>query len=234
MEELIPPIRERLPERIASQLKSLILFKKINVHEKLPPERAFAKMFKVSRVVIRQAFTLLEQSGFVEIRPGPKGGAFITHNLYKPLMAHMSDLFKEGSLTLHHFSEVRKAIECYVIREVAAKASESDINRIEVILRNMGNCLEDPRKLREFNSDFHITLADISGNPLAKSILQSTFGLLGTLWDTFYPEKLQDVRFLKETHRRHERIVEALKASDIELCEKLVAIDADALKDLKY
>ncbi|MBW1723124.1 MAG: FadR family transcriptional regulator [Deltaproteobacteria bacterium] len=232
-EAFSPPKRKRLPEMVASQIKDLILQNEIKENEKLPPERTLADLFKVSRVVVRQALAHLEQSGFVKIRPGPKGGAFVSLRLHKPLADLMSDLFREGSLTLHHFSEVRKAIESCVIREVVLKAEKADIKRLEEIHERMAEHLDDPARLREFNTSFHVALADISGNPLAKSIIWSIFELLETLWDTHHPGKNQDPDFIRQTHARHGRIIEALKARDLPLCEELISRDAEVTRELR-
>ena len=44
--------------------------------ERLPPERAFADQFGVSRGTVRDALRRLEEGGFVEKRPG--SGTYVT------------------------------------------------------------------------------------------------------------------------------------------------------------
>ncbi|MGD8741085.1 MAG: GntR family transcriptional regulator, partial [Desulfobacterales bacterium] len=73
------PIRQfRFSQQVLSQLKESILIGKFKSGEKLPSERELTEEFQVSRGVIREAIRILEITGFVVLRQGPTGGAFVT------------------------------------------------------------------------------------------------------------------------------------------------------------
>ena len=52
------PVKERLTDQIARQIKKLIYSKNIEVGQKLPTERDLAGILNVSRVVVREALFL--------------------------------------------------------------------------------------------------------------------------------------------------------------------------------
>lgn len=225
---LIPPKRERLPEAVASQIRTLIFSNNLEAGQKLPSERELANQLEVSRVVVREALRSLEQSGLIEIRPGSMGGAFVTYSLYKPFFTSIYELFHEGKLTLHHFFEVREAIECYSIRLAVERVTTADISRLETINRKLIDDIANKTKLRENNMAFHLAVADISGNPLIKIMVQSLIELLNTL----LPESRQPSEFIENTYQRHEAIIQALREGNGEECEKLMAIDTEHTKKL--
>lgn len=230
---LTPPKRERLPDTIAAQLRALIVSKKIKVGDKLPTERELAESLLVSRVVIKQALRVLEQSGFVEIKPGSRGGAFVTYNFYKPFFTAIQDLFHEGSLNLNHFYEARMAIETCSIRLAADKITRKDIENLHALNEKIIAEIEIPSKLHENNMAFHLAIAEISANPLIKYMVQSLLELLSVVWDTHYPGATQTPQFIKDVYSRHQELIEALVKKDKELCEKLITQDTEFTKNLK-
>jgi len=227
---LTPPKKERLPDTIASQIKTLIFSNNVEEGQKLPSERDLADQLEVSRVVVRDALRSLEQSGLIEIRPGSSGGAFVTYDLYKPFYNSIYDLFREGKLTLHHFYEVREAIEGYSIKLAEKRVTTEDLHRLQIMNKRLIDDIADKTKLRENNMAFHLAIADISGNPLIKMMVQSLIELLNTL----YPESGQSSEYIRNTYQRHEAIIQALKERNGEQCEKLMAIDTEYTKKLVF
>jgi DNA-binding FadR family transcriptional regulator len=72
------PVRStRLFEEICDQIRGQLSLGKIGPGDKLPAERDLADQFGVSRSAVREALRTLEVSGLIELRKGPKGGAFM-------------------------------------------------------------------------------------------------------------------------------------------------------------
>ena len=231
-EHLVPPRRERLPDIIASQIKKLIISKKISEGEKLPSERELSDQLRVSRVVIKQALMSLEQSGFVKIKRGPKGGAFVIDHKYKPFSDHIRDLHREGELTLDHFFEARRIIAAFSVKLAAEKANEADIKILEDINGKLLEDIRDPGELWKQTRAFHIAIADIAGNPLIKSMVQSLLDNFITFWKINHPafNESEVLSFKKDTYRLHKQIIEAIKDRDIKKCEELIVQDPRRMK----
>ncbi len=225
---LVPLKREKLYEGVMVRVKGLISTSELRVGDRLPSERELAQRLKVSRVVVREALRSLEQSGFIEVRSGSRGGAFVTHNLHKPLADSAHHLFQHGNLTLQHFFEARRAIECASVRLAAARATPRQIRRLKAINRRLLADLSDTARLRRRNAAFHAAVADISGNPLITLLVQALLDLL----DTILPQPAQSVAFARNTFERHEAIIAAMEKRDVGLCERLMAADAEFTRRL--
>jgi GntR family transcriptional repressor for pyruvate dehydrogenase complex len=65
-----PPLRRRIHEDVAAQLRDAILDGRFAPGEKLPPERELAEEFRVNRTSIREAIKVLEGLGLVSVRQG--------------------------------------------------------------------------------------------------------------------------------------------------------------------
>lgn len=225
-----PVTRENLNEKIISQIKTLILSKGIRVGEKLPSERELTRYFGVSRAVVREAIKSLEQSGLVEIRTGATGGAFIAGNHHLPLMHVSRDLLTSGQLTLSHFYEARRTIECSAVRLAVARATDKEIENLDAI--NALLCCDeaDPAEQGDANQAFHIAIAKMSGNPLIELIVQSIATLLNSMmnnWPETRTKKSMIVMF-----GRHKAITDAIRSRNADLCDHLMAMDVEHTKNL--
>ncbi|MEW6663965.1 MAG: FadR/GntR family transcriptional regulator [Thermodesulfobacteriota bacterium] len=226
--DLTPIRKTRLNEEVVTRIKRLIYSKELKVGEKLPSERDLAARLKVSRVVVREALRSLEQSGLIEIRPGLAGGAFVVYNLQKPLFDCVYDLFSGGSLTLSHFTEARRAIECFAIRRAVENATDESIERLHQINESMVADFDRERFVAQ-NLLFHTTIAELSENPLLSLLVQALFDLLKRL----RPDFVQRAKFMRETHKRHKAIIEALRQKNASLCEELMALDVAHTRKLR-
>lgn len=67
----------RISGRIADEIKKRIATGALRTGDRLPPERTMGARHHVSRVSVREAYRVLQDSGFVAVRRGSAGGAFI-------------------------------------------------------------------------------------------------------------------------------------------------------------
>ena len=65
-----PPVRRRIHESVAEQLRDAILDGRFACGQKLPPERELAAEFEVNRTSVREAIKVLEGLGLVSVRQG--------------------------------------------------------------------------------------------------------------------------------------------------------------------
>lgn len=125
------PIKQfRISEEVLSQLKESILLGKFKSGEKLPSERELTDEFQVSRGVIREAIRALEITGFVELRQGPTGGAFITDLSFDHVGNAFLDLFLANKVSIPELADVRYYLEPEVARLAALNATGEDKKRL--------------------------------------------------------------------------------------------------------
>lgn len=65
-----PPVRQRVADHVFETLAKAILAERFTPGEPLPTQRALAKQFNISALVVRQAIHRLEELGLVRVRQG--------------------------------------------------------------------------------------------------------------------------------------------------------------------
>jgi DNA-binding FadR family transcriptional regulator len=219
---LTPINRDSLKDRIVSQIKNLMFSNKIQVGQRLPAERDLANRFKVSRVVVREALKSLQQSGLVEIRTGGAGGAYAVSDFHIPFFYAVHDLMNAGQLSENHFWEFGEIIECTGARLAAKNATSEDVERLVYLNSKLISDTNDPYDLLQTNREFHLAIAQISGNPLIRLTVHSLFKMHDILSNgTDFPAGLS-----KGIFERHESIIKAIMEKDDVLAEQLMAADA--------
>ncbi|MGD9046330.1 MAG: FadR/GntR family transcriptional regulator [Desulfobacterales bacterium] len=123
--------QSRVSEAVLAQLKEAILLGHFKSGEKLPSERELTEEFQVSRGVIREAIRALEITGFVVLRQGPTGGAFVTNLSFDHVGNAFLDLFLANKVSIPELAHVRYYVEPEVARLAALNATEEDKKRLE-------------------------------------------------------------------------------------------------------
>ena len=119
MTQFKPIKTSRVSEDVLLQLKEAILLGAYKSGDKLPSERELTLQFQVSRGVVREAVRALELSGFVEMRQGPAGGAFVTDLSFNQVGNAFLDLFLANKVSMAEVAEVRTHVEPKVARLAA-------------------------------------------------------------------------------------------------------------------
>ena len=152
-----------LSKVVMLQIKNAILTGQLEFQEKMPPEREMASGFNVSRNIVREALRALEMAGYLEIRQGPKGGAFVSELTPDRLSDGFLDFYLAEKLTIEELNDVRLQIEPEVAR-LAAKNINSELARLlqtSVDNEHMADAMDERIKSM---TKFHLVLAKMSGN----------------------------------------------------------------------
>ena len=228
-ESTVSPLsRDKLPELVVAQIKELIFSNSITVGQKLPSERDLAEQFQISRTMVREGLNSLEHSGLVEIRRGRSAGAYVVNNFHKPLYDSTVNMMKSGKINIQHFIDARKAIECYGLRQTIGKITEQDLKRLEGDNDEFFKQYDRRLEAMDANARFHLTLSELSGNPLLTMMLRS-------LLDLMAEKDFQSVagpRFRMKAHKMHVEVLEALRQTNWNLAEQLLAKNIDQTKEL--
>jgi GntR family transcriptional regulator, transcriptional repressor for pyruvate dehydrogenase complex len=172
------PIKtSRVFEDVLIQLKEAILLGAYQSGDKLPSERELTLQFQVSRGVVREAIRALELSGFVVMRQGPAGGAFVTDLSFNQVGNAFLDLFLSNKVSMAEVAEVRSHVEPKVAQLAARHITPAyqrqlqDVEKEEFI---PPVSYEDRiHKLTEV----HRVLAQICGNHFFEAIVRSMLKL---------------------------------------------------------
>ena len=144
--------------------------------ERLASERKMAEQIGISRVTLREALSVLEAEGFVTIRRGAAGGAFVaTEEDLREIMLHQ--YAAEPALALR-IEEYRAYAEPEAARLAAIRRSPADLKRIDAAINGLADAAS-PGEIRQHEAAFHLSVAQASGNPFfASSIEDALAGLV--------------------------------------------------------
>ncbi|WP_319525716.1 FadR/GntR family transcriptional regulator [uncultured Desulfosarcina sp.] len=168
-------------QEVADKIETLITDGSILPGERLPAERKLAIRLQVSRSSVREALRILVQKGFIEIRRGVTGGAFVKTTSFKRHSESLESLLQFNRLSLDQIAEFRNQIESGVTILAAAKANSDDLRMLNSRLERVRSLLARGRagidQFIEADKAVHLCIANIAGNPLFAQALKATMGL---------------------------------------------------------
>ena len=155
---------ERLADKVSKQLKEEIFSGRRSPGERLPSEHKLVELFGVSRVIVREAIRNLELAGLIEIKRGPKGGAFVLPMRHEAVSQVMQDMLRLGKARVAEIMEVRLHVEPIVAELAALRASEDDICLLAESVGKMPPGSGDEYVAQNIN--FHRLMAKCAHNAL--------------------------------------------------------------------
>ncbi|QWF85412.1 GntR family transcriptional regulator [Amycolatopsis sp. CA-230715] len=165
-------------------------------------EADLAEYLGVSRQPVREALQRLQSEGWVDLRPAQ--GAFV----------HMPTDEEADQLL-----SVRGVLETHSARLAAARASESDVERLWE-LQNVGvTALEaqDTEGLVEANAALHGFITELSGN----AVLAELIGLVDRRVRWYYTPIARPRG--QDAWHEHEELIKAIAAKDVPTAEQIMA-----------
>ena len=134
----------KVSQNITDQIRNAIFEGRLKPGDKLPSERELVEKFKVSKATLREALRSLEVLGFLEIRKGVSGGAFVTE----------VDMTK-GERLLYQFPSFSKIFPSKIFQKFAFSwnpisqkrltlaITEEDLNRLEKLIKECEYVLKE-------------------------------------------------------------------------------------------
>jgi DNA-binding FadR family transcriptional regulator len=155
----------RLADQITEQLKQSLFNEEYEEGERLPPEHELMKILGVSRVVVRESIRNLEKAGFLEVKRGPTGGAFVRAIKHDVVSNQVRDILRMGHISVSEVMEVRLDIEPIVGGLAAKRCTPEDIEILEKNIKNMPK-VKGGEKYVAWNVNFHRMVAKASHNSM--------------------------------------------------------------------
>jgi len=215
-----PLEKRRYSEQIANLIRQRIFSQDLENGAKLPPERQLALELGVSRSVVREAMRVLDASGYVSVRKGPRGGIFVSQVYHKPISDSLKNLTVHGQITVDHLFDVRLQIEPFMAMEAARHATTTDIKRLHDLMAEAGRCIDDAAVLKQKNILFHILLGEASANPVSAMFMKSIAEILNEV-----AYKFLDISCERVFYKTHARILKLVSDRKPQETMKLVKED---------
>jgi GntR family transcriptional repressor for pyruvate dehydrogenase complex len=157
-------------ERIAERLVTAIALGQFAPDERLPTERELAAMLVVSRATAREAMQRLAAMGYVTIRRGRAGGAFVVADLPAGTEAMVRRTLLPEWERMQHLLDLRVHLEAQISRVAAERRSAADVESITVCLEAYEAAGSDRESSRAADQALHRAIARATHNPLFEEL----------------------------------------------------------------
>ncbi|MGI9364199.1 MAG: FadR/GntR family transcriptional regulator [Rhizobiaceae bacterium] len=206
----------RTSREIERQIESLILEGVLRSGDKLPGERELSKSFNVSRPIVREALSALEERQLLIARHG--GGTYVADVIGTVFAAPVIRLIGSNAKAKSDYLEYRNEVEAISASMAARRATNADRQLLERIMDDMQSAHKEANPQREASVDveFHSAIGECAHNIILLHTLRSCYRLLSD--DVFYNrEKIYGGPGTRETLlQQHLDIYNAVMAGDPE------------------
>jgi len=176
------PVRQRrLSDDIVERLEAMILEGSLKAGERLPPERALAEQFGVSRPSLREAIQKLAARGLLASRQG--GGTYVAEALGSAFSDPLLQLLETSDEAQRDLLEFRHTLEGACAYYAALRATPMDHQRLREAFEALQACYSQPPasdRAEEGLADarFHLAIAEASHNAVLLHTIKGLFDLL--------------------------------------------------------
>ena len=175
--------------------------------ERLPPERAFAEHFGVSRGTVRDALRRLEEGGFVEKRPG--SGTYVAYSEVETASIARATSPLE-------LIDTRFALEPQIVRLAVLNATERPLSKAERALEVMDRSEDDADTFAAGDETFHLALAECTRNAMLVWITERVSEVRNNAeWSRMRQITLSRA-MIRRYNDQHRSILDAVRARDAE------------------
>ena len=202
--------------QVVNHISKLIENGTLHSGDKIPPEREFAQMLKISRASLRTGIGYLAAMGVMNVRHGV--GTFVADG---PPSLGKSSFSLIGAL--HGFQpwqmfEARLILESNAAGLAAERGKEEHHSALAEEIAEMYATVEQPTEYLIHDIRFHRTIAQASGNPILAALME-------TVTSALYDERRRTVEGsldLRESAELHREIYKAIRTRNPELSRQLM------------
>lgn len=196
---------------IVEQISAMIAGGELKPEERLPSERTLSASLGIGRQSLREALSVLEAVGLIEVRHGI--GTFVRADaLAKSPEVSRNEVDEINPFT---FLEARRVIEPEVAALAAKRATEQEMEKMDAALAAFKGSDSSGKTEHELDRAFHLALARGAHNDiLYRSMSMITEQMSSQLWMVMKEKSLEAPGRPELFHKDHEAILEAIKLRD--------------------
>lgn len=165
----------KVTKRIMRHMRTCITDGTWKIGDRITSENEMCKELGVSRVSVRNAIQQFVSLGVLEVKHG-KGTFLISDDLSAfnpPINVSLDEITSLADM--EQLLQFRLLIEPSICSSIAEDASPELILRLESLLQTMRNSIGSSRDFIEADSQFHMEIANATGNPVTIGIMSEIF-----------------------------------------------------------
>ncbi|MGM7723478.1 FadR/GntR family transcriptional regulator [Metabacillus sp. Hm71] len=214
MEPIQADERKPLKKTVIQEIKQYMIDHQLKAGDKLPTERKFTEMFGVSRSVVREALSYLENTEVIRIRQGQ--GAFLNESNIENLLDNFFFLWQMNGGKIQDILGLRILFESSAIDEIVKNHKSEKLTLLKQVVEESEKAVT-PDEYRDADILFHKQLLQATDHDL---FIQMTNMI------TSYFFQVQHIKLTPEEYKvlinEHQTIVEALEHGDAEKAKLLL------------
>jgi GntR family transcriptional repressor for pyruvate dehydrogenase complex len=197
--------RPLVSRAVSDHLQALILRGGLNAGDKLPSQRDLAEQLGVSRPSIREAISVLEVMGLVNVRIG--SGVYVNKTADRAPLWRFSERCSPRDVY-----EARHGLESHAAHLAALRCDEAGAARLKAATEAMRDALaaDDISAMAAADATFHDAIFDLTANPVLAGMYRPVREMM--VESQRLPMTLR-IR-LGDTLREHEQVLEGIAARD--------------------
>jgi GntR family transcriptional repressor for pyruvate dehydrogenase complex len=202
---------QRMPAaagEVINNIKQMILDGDLAPLQRLPSEKDLGEALGVSRPTVREAVRGLMTLNIVESRHGD--GTYVTSLDPMLLAAPIDFLLRVDEGGLAALTDARMVLESSIAELAASRATPEGVGKLEALISDYANCIDDIPRCIELDLAFHQELAIVADSPILSSLV-ATLAALGLLSRT---QTAHNARIRAAAHAEHAAITKAVATGD--------------------
>lgn len=207
--------QNRIFQDVVEQIQEAIVSGKLKAGEHLPAERELKERFSISRGTLREALRVLEQKGLIQIKTGVSGGSVVRGISTDQVSESLALLIRSRKVSLQQLAEFREGVEGLVAGLAASRAGKDDLQRLENLLERAAEYLKKGALFWDAfirtDEELHLALAEITGNQLYISVLQTVYSNIHTYYESYLA---REEHLLAENYQDLAALIDAIKCKD--------------------
>ena len=231
MKNLVPVEKNvKISQKIVEQIKNIIYQGGLQPGDRLPTEKVLAEQLNVSRPTLREALTVLEVIGLIEVRP--REGSMVKSVVPQSIQDPIQDMIGVDSRKILELFEVRKKLDAQGVALAVERATNEELQEIRELAEELENRIEENKSILELEPSrlyqkTFFAIADATHNSIYAHFMKSIWTLLdGAI--PYSRRKLLDVpNISSKLLRQYRQIVKALLERNVRLAAKAVAQHLD-------
>jgi GntR family transcriptional regulator, transcriptional repressor for pyruvate dehydrogenase complex len=196
---------------VVNHIRSLIESGTLKPGDKIPPEREFARLLKISRASLRTGIGYMAAMGVMKVRHGV--GTFVADGPPEFAKAYLSFMGALHGFQPWQMFEARLILEGSLAAFAAERGTEEHHAALSEEVAEMFAAVGSPTEYLIHDVLFHRIISQASGNPILATLMET---ITSALYDKRRRtvERSTDLRESAEMHREIYRAIRARKPLD--------------------
>ena len=163
-----------LSQHIVDEIVELINNQKYKPGDQLPNEIELSEKLGVARGTLREAVKQLVSRNVLEIRRGK--GTFVSQYPGYTEDPWGIELMPDKIPVALELLELREFVEPKLAEKAALNATDEQLRRIDQSCREIVTAMENIQRHRPLELEFHLLIAEASGNTISRLVMRQLFG----------------------------------------------------------